>query len=176
MVKGIRLIQSAKGARLAQLGQGARLIQQGNAANLISRGSRLPGATAIKGFADFIKNGNIVDLAVAVVIGTAFAALVTQFTNSFLTPLIAVTTGGGDVGGQFSFNGQDFTYGAFIGAIITFLNTTAVIYFLVIVPMNKLLRRSADVGRDQVATEVDLLKEIRDLLRAEQQQRSAPPD
>lgn len=128
----------------------------------------------LKGFGDFIKNGNIVDLAVAVVIGTAFAALVTQFTDSFLTPMIAVTTGGGDVGGQFAFNGQTFTYGAFIGSIITFLNTAAVVYFLVVMPMNKILRRSAEVARDQVACEVDLLKEIRDLLRA-QQQRTDPP-
>ncbi|MGH3928424.1 MAG: MscL family protein [Pseudonocardiaceae bacterium] len=108
-----------KGIHSTQPSKGTGLIQPGNDSNLIARGSRLPGVAMIRGFGDFIKNGNIVDLAVAVVIGTAFAALVTQFTESFLTPLIAVTTGGGEVGGLFSFNGQDFTYGAFIGAIIT---------------------------------------------------------
>ncbi|MGH3540162.1 MAG: large conductance mechanosensitive channel protein MscL, partial [Pseudonocardiaceae bacterium] len=93
----------------------------------------------LKGFRDFILRGNIIDLAVAVVIGTAFVALVKQFTDSFITPLIAVFTGGGEVGGKFTVSGQVFSYGVFIGAVITFLITAAIVYFLVVVPMGRLL-------------------------------------
>lgn len=120
----------------------------------------------LKGFKDFLFRGNIVDLAVAVVIGTAFTALVTAFTASFLTPLIAVIGGGGDTGGSFVVNGQVFTWGAFIGAIITFVLTAAVVYFIVVVPMKKILARTQ---RDEAevpaqVSELDLLTEIRDLL------------
>jgi large conductance mechanosensitive channel len=94
-----------------------------------------------KGFREFILRGNLVDLAVAVVIGTAFADLVMQFNQSFLTPLAAVFTGGGDVGGRFVVLGQTFGYGAFVGAVINFLITAAVVYLFVVVPTNKLLSR-----------------------------------
>jgi large conductance mechanosensitive channel len=168
-----------KGMRFIQQGRAIRLAPPTGATALMTRSSQVPGASMVKGFTDFIKNGNIVDLAVAVVIGTAFAALITQFTDSFLTPLIGATTGGGDVGGQFTFNGQNFTYGAFIGSIVTFLNTAAVVYFFVVLPMNKLLRRSAKPALEETAvpvcpTDTELLAEIRDLLRA-QQERTAPP-
>jgi len=126
-----------------------------------------------KGFRDFILRGNIVDLAIAVVIGTAFADLVMQFNQSFLTPMVAVFTGGGDVGGKFVILGQPFGYGAFIGAVITFLITTAVVYFLIVVPMNKLLGRTLKTGpKDEdeaLARQAELLAEIRDLLQAQQQ-------
>lgn len=122
-----------------------------------------------RGFRDFILRGNIIDLAVAVVIGTAFAALVTQFTASFVTPLIAVFTGG-EVGGQFTVDGQPFTYGAFVGAIVTFVITAAVVYYLVVVPMNKIMARYKKPAEQELAepTEAELLMEIRDLLRAQQ--------
>lgn len=122
-----------------------------------------------RGFRDFILRGNIIDLAVAVVIGTAFAALVTQFTASFVTPLIAVFTGG-EVGGQFTVNGQPFTYGVFVGAIVTFVITAAVVYYLVVVPMNKIMARYKKPAEQELAepTEAELLMEIRDLLRAQQ--------
>lgn len=67
-----------------------------------------------RGFKDFITRGNVIDLAVAVVIGTAFAALVDQLTKSFLDPLIRVIFGGGTNGGAFFVRGQRFDYGAFI--------------------------------------------------------------
>ncbi|MQA15941.1 MAG: large conductance mechanosensitive channel protein MscL [Pseudonocardiaceae bacterium] len=123
-----------------------------------------------KGFRDFILRGNIVDLAVAVVIGTAFTALVSQFTESFITPLIAVVTGGGEAGGQFTVNGQAFTYGAFGGAIVTFVIIAAVVYFAVVVPMNKIMARFEKPAVEELAepTEAELLVEIRDLLRAQQ--------
>jgi large conductance mechanosensitive channel len=123
----------------------------------------------LKGFKDFLFRGNIVDLAVAVVIGTAFTALVTQFTASFLTPLIGLVTGGGTTGGQFTVNGQTFTYGEFIGAVITFVLTAAVVYFVVVLPMKKVLerRKRGEEAGPVAPTQVELLVEIRDLLRAQ---------
>ena len=65
----------------------------------------------MKGFKDFLLRGNVVELAVAVVIGAAFTALVSSFTSSFLTPLIGLLGGGGDAGGTATVNGQVFTWG-----------------------------------------------------------------
>lgn len=124
----------------------------------------------LKGFRDFVLRGNIVDLAVAVVIGTAFAALVSQFTESFIEPLIQLFTGGGDTGGRFTVSGAVFTYGAFLGAITTFVITAAVVYFLVVLPMNKIMARFAKPVDEELATpsEAALLMQIRDLLREQQ--------
>jgi large conductance mechanosensitive channel len=90
----------------------------------------------LKGFRDFIMRGNVLELAVAVAIGTAFTAVVTQFGDSFIKPLVAVFSGGGASGGTFKASGQTFDYGAFINAVIFFLITAAVIYFFVVVPYN----------------------------------------
>src|SRR6195952_1194606 len=95
----------------------------------------------LKGFKDFLLRGNVVDLAVAVVIGTAFTALVTSFTTSFLKPLIGLVAGGGVNGGTRMIDGQAFTYGAFLNALITFLITAAVLYFAIVLPMKVLLER-----------------------------------
>ncbi|CAN5169370.1 large-conductance mechanosensitive channel protein MscL [soil metagenome] len=122
----------------------------------------------LKGFKEFLLRGNVVDLAVAVVIGTAFTALVTAFTNSFLLPLIGVLGGGGELGGTFTVSGQVFTWGAFVNAVITFVLIAAVVYFVVVVPMKRINERRA-AGVEPVPTEpsdVELLKEIRDLLAA----------
>lgn len=120
----------------------------------------------MKGFKDFLFRGNIVDLAVAVVIGGAFNQLVEAFTASFLTPLINLI-GGGDVGGKFTVNGQDFTYGAFISQLISFVITAAVIYFVVVLPMKRITeRRKAGVLEEDAPTQEQLLTEIRDLLAA----------
>jgi large conductance mechanosensitive channel len=124
----------------------------------------------IKGFKDFLLRGNVVDLAVAVVIGTAFTALVTAFTTSFLTPLIALIGGGGENGGTFVINEQPFTWGVFISAIITFVLTAAVVYFVVVLPVKAIMerrRRGEETGPAE-PTDVELLLEIRDLLRAQQ--------
>ena len=125
----------------------------------------------MKGFKDFIMRGNVIDLAVAVVIGTAFTALVTSFTDSFINPLIGLIGGGGKVGGEFVVNGQHFTYGAFITAIITFLLIAAVVYFVIVLPMEKIqARRKAGIEEGPAEpTEIELLAEIRDSLRASQQ-------
>jgi large conductance mechanosensitive channel len=124
----------------------------------------------IKGFKDFLLRGNVIDLAVAVVIGTAFTALVTAFTTSFLTPLIGLLGGGGETGGELVINEQHFTWGAFIGALITFVLTATVIYFVVVLPVKVIMerrRRGEEPGPTQ-PSHVELLVEIRDLLRAQQ--------
>ncbi|WP_153506449.1 large conductance mechanosensitive channel protein MscL [Cumulibacter manganitolerans] len=120
----------------------------------------------MKGFKDFLFRGNIIDLAVAVVIGGAFNKLVEVFTASFLTPLINLI-GGGKVGGKFTVAGQEFTYGAFISQLISFVITAAVIYFVVVLPMRKITeRRKAGVLEEDAPTQEQLLTEIRDLLAA----------
>jgi large conductance mechanosensitive channel len=130
----------------------------------------------IKGFKDFLLRGNVVDLAVAVVIGTAFTALVAAFTSSFLEPLIGLLAGGGVDGGTATVNGQDFTWGAFINAVITFVLTAAVVYFLVVLPMKTIMerRKRGEEAGPAEPTQVELLVEIRDLLRAQQGQGPGP--
>jgi len=98
----------------------------------------------LKGFRDFILRGNVVDLAVAVVIGAAFGALVTSFVTNLVTPLIAAVAGKPDFGNlAFTVNGARFTYGAFLNALISFASIAAVVYFLVVQPMNALTARLA---------------------------------
>jgi large conductance mechanosensitive channel len=131
----------------------------------------------LKGFKDFVLRGNVVDLAVAVVIGAAFTAVVNAFAADFLTPLIGLVGGGGKFGGQLTLAGQTFRWGAFISQVITFLLTAAVVYFLIVVPMHTIMerrRRGLEPGPVQ-PTELQLLTEIRDLLRAQQAGTSALP-
>jgi large conductance mechanosensitive channel len=123
----------------------------------------------IKGFKDFLLRGNVVDLAVAVVVGVAFGALVAAFGAAILKPLIALVLGGGVNGGQVEVDGQIFDFGLLINALIVFVVTLAVIYFLVVVPVQKLMeRRKRGEEPEVVATPEDiaLLQEIRDLLRS----------
>jgi large conductance mechanosensitive channel len=98
----------------------------------------------LKGFRDFIMRGNVVDLAVAVVIGAAFGAVITAFVKDIITPLIAAIFGQPDFSRlTFTINSSKFLYGEFINAIISFLLIAAAIYFVVVVPMNKLAERRA---------------------------------
>lgn len=126
----------------------------------------------LKGFKDFLMRGNIVELAIAVVIGTAFAAVVTAFTKAIINPLIAAI-GGGEIGlGVQLVNGNPNTFidfGAVITAIITFIITAAVVYFVFVIPMNKLSerRKAGQAPEDVPPTDNELLVEIRDLLRAQ---------
>ncbi len=93
----------------------------------------------IKGFRDFILRGNVVDLAVAVVIGVAFGAVITALVKDILTPLIAAIFGSPDFSAlTFTINNSQFKYGDFINAIIAFLAIALVIYFVVVVPMQKI--------------------------------------
>ena len=98
----------------------------------------------IKGFKDFIMRGNVVDLAIAVVIGVAFGALVNAFIADFITPLIAAIFGKPDFSAlYFTIHGSKFLYGAFFNALIAFLSIAAAIYFFVVAPLNKLAERRA---------------------------------
>ena len=96
----------------------------------------------LKEFKAFILRGNVVDLAVGIVIGAAFTALVTQFTSSFVNPLIALP-GSLERLSQYSFeiSGATFSYGAFLNAIVTFLITGLVVFFGVVKPVNLLMER-----------------------------------
>src|SRR6476659_1950148 len=96
----------------------------------------------IKEFKDFILRGNVIDLAVAVVIGAAFGAVVTAFVASFITPLIAAIGGKPDFSTlAFTINGSKFTYGAFFNALLSFLIIAAVVFFFVVRPLNALMSR-----------------------------------
>ncbi len=98
----------------------------------------------LKGFRDFIMRGNVVDLAVAVVIGAAFGAVVKAFVDNIITPLIAAIFGKPDFGSlAFTINGSHFTYGLFINALVAFVLVAAAIYFFVVVPLNKVAERRA---------------------------------
>jgi len=131
----------------------------------------------IKGFKEFIMRGNFVDLAVAVVIGAAFGAVVTALVADIITPIIAAIGGQPDFSKlTFTINKSTFLYGAFINSVISFVIIAAAIYFLVVVPLNKLAeRRAARLAAGEPATDepqeksedVVLLEQIRDLLQAQ---------
>jgi large conductance mechanosensitive channel len=96
----------------------------------------------LKGFRDFILRGNVVDLAVAVVIGAAFGAVVTAFVENIVTPLIAAIVGKPSFGAlHFTINDAVFGYGNVLNALISFLSIAAVIYFFVVQPMNVVQER-----------------------------------
>lgn len=121
----------------------------------------------IKEFKEFIAKGNVIDLAVAVVIGAAFATIVKAFTDGILMPLL------GTVGGKPSFNdykltinGSDILWGSFLTAVVNFL-IIAFAVFLVVKAINKaqnLRKKGTEEETEAEATEIELLGEIRDLL------------
>ncbi len=97
-----------------------------------------------KGFREFVLRGNVVDLAVGVVIGAAFGAVVTSFVKDLLTPLIAAIAGKPDFSSfLFEINGAKFLYGDFFNALISFLLIAAAVYYFVILPVNALMARFA---------------------------------
>jgi large conductance mechanosensitive channel len=108
------------------------------------------GATEMKDFKEFLLRGNLVDMAVGIVIGLAFAAVVTALVGDLITPLIAAIGGQPDFGGlSFTINKSHFLYGAFINALISFVVIAAVIFYLVVRPVNALLaRRKPDTPVD----------------------------
>jgi large conductance mechanosensitive channel len=96
----------------------------------------------MKGFKQFIMRGNVLDLAVAVVIGAAFGAVATALVKDLLTPLIAAIVGKPDFSAiQFTIHGSKFLIGDFINSVVSFLLISAAVYFFVIVPMNSLMAR-----------------------------------
>lgn len=124
----------------------------------------------MKGFKEFIMRGNVVELAVAVVIGTAFNNVVQALVKDILTPLIAAIVGKPNFSElTFTIHKSKFLYGDVINYIITFLSVAAAVYFVVVLPLNKLNERRArgKVPTDELPPPTDdviLLTEIRDLL------------
>ena len=98
----------------------------------------------LKDFKTFLMRGNVIDLAVAVVIGVAFGAVVTALVEDIITPIIAAVGGQPDFSGlTFAINNSVFKYGAFLNAIISFVVIAAVIFFVVVKPMSMMMARMA---------------------------------
>jgi large conductance mechanosensitive channel len=109
------------------------------------------GVTHVKGFRQFLTRGNLIDLAVAVVIGTAFTALVTALVADLITPLIAAIAGKPDFSQlAFTVHHSTFKYGSFINAVLSFLIIAAVVYFLIVSPVARIMMR---ISRHKEATE-----------------------
>ena len=125
----------------------------------------------LKGFREFILRGNVVDLAIAVVIGAAFGAVVTALVEDIITPLVAAIGGQPDFSKlTFKIHNSTFKYGAFINAVISFVIIAAAIYFVVVMPLNRLAERRAlkaakgEPDPSPKAEDIVLLEQIRDLL------------
>ncbi|MUM15577.1 large-conductance mechanosensitive channel protein MscL [Mycobacterium sp. CBMA271] len=132
----------------------------------------------LKGFRDFLLRGNVIDLAVAVVVGGAFTAIVKSFNDAIIQPLLSRVGASGDQKHgvlQVSLGGnpeQFLQFDALLSAAISFVITAAVVYFLIVLPYKALKDRLSTSGEDAAAaTEAELLVEIRDLL-AEQRKAS----
>jgi large conductance mechanosensitive channel len=124
----------------------------------------------LKGFREFVLRGNVIDLAVAVVIGAAFTLVINAVVQWLITPLIAAIFGKPNLDDvmTFTINGAEFSIGAVLTALINFLLVAAAVYFVLIVPMNKLreMRASGEEAEPEApAEDILLLQEIRDLLR-----------
>ena len=122
----------------------------------------------LKEFREFILRGNVVDLAVAVVIGAAFGAVVKSLVDDIITPLITMIFGKPSFTGlQFTINGSQFHYGNFLSALFTFLTIAAVIFFVVVKPLNALAarrKRGEEPEPEAQPEDIALLTDIRDLL------------
>ena len=124
-----------------------------------------------KGFKEFLLRGNVIDLAVAVVIGAAFNAVVEKVVSSLINPLIGMFFQADSLDTALLVdlpNGGTLAFGALIGALINFIIVAAVVYFVFVMPMNELRKRTAPAVEEPVVeTEQELLSEIRDLLKAQ---------
>jgi large conductance mechanosensitive channel len=127
----------------------------------------------IMGFKNFIMRGNVIDLAIAVVVGTAFAKVVDVFVTSFVTPIINALPGASVNGLGFSLRGGSLKQKTFIdfstiiNAVIVFLLTALVVYLVIVVPMTKIQERRArglEPEPEAVSEDILLLREIRDSL------------
>lgn len=128
----------------------------------------------LKGFRDFVMKGNVVDLAVAVVIGAAFGAVVTALVDNILMPLIAALVGSPNFDSflLLNINGVDIKFGVFLTALVNFLLIAAAVYFALVLPMQKLNEKLAarrGLTEEEAAEEPDpqlaLLEQIRDELK-----------
>ncbi|NDL58312.1 large conductance mechanosensitive channel protein MscL [Phytoactinopolyspora mesophila] len=126
----------------------------------------------LKGFREFISRGNVVDLAVAVVIGAAFTLVINSVVDGLINPLVAAVFGEPDLTqvGTFEINSAVFSIGLILDALFNFLIVAAAIYFVIVIPINKIrairAREEAAAADEVVAEEIALLREIRDELRA----------
>jgi large conductance mechanosensitive channel len=137
----------------------------------------------VKGFREFLLRGNVIDLAVAVVIGAAFTAIVTTIVNALITPLLGAVFNASSLDKALvvaiptvSGGSAKLLFGAIIGAVINFVIVAAVVYFALVVPVNRLKKIAFDrvkqnaeqTPQDVPPTDVEVLLEIRDLLRTQQ--------
>jgi large conductance mechanosensitive channel len=118
----------------------------------------------LKGFKEFALRGNVIDLAVAFVVGAAFASLIDAFSKALIMPIVGIFLGGGVAAGTIEINGQVIDFTMMINALIVFVITMAVIYFVFVLPMNKVRARMGAATVDTTPADVKLLAEIRDLL------------
>ena len=121
-----------------------------------------------KEFRDFVTRGNVIDLAVAVVIGLAFTAVINAVVSGLITPLIGMIGGNDYRDLDFTINGSTFEYGLVINAIIQFLLIAAAVFFLIVKPINVInerRRRGLEPEPIELSDEAALLTEIRDLWR-----------
>ena len=124
----------------------------------------------IKGFKEFVFRGNVIDLAVAVAVGTALAALVAAVTQALIEPIVGwilSLIGGSDgIGGTITLaEGYELNFALLIGAVITFFVTLAALYLFFVAPMNKYRAMTGQGEVDTRPADVKLLEEIRDLLQ-----------
>jgi large conductance mechanosensitive channel len=133
----------------------------------------------LKEFKDFISRGNVVELAIAVVIGTAFIAVVSSVVEGLITPLVGMIVGVDFRDMDFTINDSTFRYGVVINAAIYFLSVAAVVFFLIVKPLNVLNERrkrgEEPVAPESLSDEATLLVEIRDLLAAQNGRGGAAP-
>lgn len=128
--------------------------------------------SVLKGFKDFIARGNVIDLAVAFVIGAAFSAVVSSIVEGLINPLVAAIFGKPDLSAvaAFTINHAQFSFGLIAQAVVNFLAIAAAVYFLIVVPLNRLAARTTkdEPAPDEPAspTEIELLTQIRDALAA----------
>ena len=129
----------------------------------------------IKEFREFVMRGNVVDLAVAVVIGAAFGAVVTSLVESLIEPLIALIFGKPNFDDFFfTINDTDFFYGVVLGALVNFLLIALAIFLFVVKPMNIINDRlSKGAEEEEEDTELDVLGQIRDSLQSIESGKSA---
>ena len=120
----------------------------------------------LKEFRDFLVKGNLVELAVAIVMGIAFGLVIKSLVDNLITPIIGMVGGVNFSGETFSINGSVFKYGQFINDVITFTLTAAAVFFVIVKPVNAIMARVRKPEVDGLAapTQEELLTEIRDLL------------
>jgi large conductance mechanosensitive channel len=124
----------------------------------------------LKGFKEFAMRGNVIDLAVAVVVGAAFSAMVAGFSDALILPIVGIFLGGGVDVGTWTIRDQTIDFTAVLNAVITFVLTMAVVYFAFVLPLNKMREKMfgpVEVKDEAPAEDVVLLAEIRDLLARE---------